>query len=224
MLICPVGIDELVFHLTGYHLHESDQAVETALKILAHLRRELERLSSKHKVRFILAESNDEVTLHRLARQDMRSSFSAMAAECSSGDPSIGDVYYSNALKVLPRARVNAFERIRIEGLLHDHDTFDAVTPIWLAEDSQAYARMAVFISRAFYQTHCASILPAPEFTVCLTCGRSARGLHGTCAHCGSSRVDGLVISTDHYSQLSAWNRGLLAQLRDRYRLNQDLE
>jgi ribonucleoside-triphosphate reductase len=223
-LICPVGMDELVFHLTGHHLHESDQAVETALKTLTHLRRELERLSSKHKVRFILAESNDEVTLHRLARQDWRSAFASVAAECISGDPSIGDVYYSNSLKVLPRARVSGFERIRIEGLLQHNDIFDAMTPIWLAEDSQAFERMAVFISRAFYQTHCACILAAPEFTICLSCGQPTRGLHDTCGHCGSSRIDGLAVSTDHFSQISVWNRGLLAQLRDRYRLNQNLE
>lgn len=223
-LICPVGMDELVFHLTGHRLHESDEAVETALKILAHLRRELERLSLKHKVRFLLAESNDEMASHRLARQDLRSTLSSLAAECVSGDPSTGDVYYTSGLKVLPRARVSAFERVRIEGLLHDTDVFDAITPIWLAEDAQAFERMAVFISRAFYQTHCACLLAAPEFTLCLSCGQSTRGLHGTCAHCGSSRVDGLAISTDHFSQLSAWNRGLLAQLRDRYRLNQNLE
>jgi ribonucleoside-triphosphate reductase len=223
-LICPVGMDEMVFHLTGHHLHEADPAVETALKILVHMRRELERLSLKHKVRFILAESSDELTAHRLARHDLRSPFSALAADCVSGDPTSGDVYYSGGLKALPRARVSALERIRIEGLLHDHDIFNAATSIWLTDEAQAFERMAVFISRAFYQTHCASILVAPEFTLCLSCGQPTRGLQGTCAQCGSSRVDGLAISTDHFSLISGWNRGLLGQLRDRYRLNQTLE
>lgn len=223
-LMCPVGMDELVFHLTGQRLHESDEAVDTALKILAHLRRELERLSSKHKVRFILAASTDDVAAHRLARQDLRSNLAAMAAECVSGDPSTGDVYYSHTLHVLPRARISAFERLRIEGLLQANDIFGAATPIWLAEEAPAFERMAVFISRAFYQTHGAAILPAPEFTICLSCGRPTRGLHGACAACDSSRVDGLAIGTDHFSLLSGWNRGLLAHLRDRYRVDQNLE
>jgi ribonucleoside-triphosphate reductase len=224
-LLCPVGIDELVFHLTGQHLHESDDAVETALRLLAHIRREAERLSAKHNVRFVVAESGDELTPHRFARQDLRSSRSELAAECVSGDPSTADVHYTSGLKVLPRAPVSALERIRIEGLLHHDDVFGATTSLWLAaSEPERPERMAVFISRAFYQTHCVSMLPAPEFTVCLDCGQSTRGLHNTCRHCDSGRVDGLALSTDHYSRLSTWNRGMLAQFRDRYRVCVDLE
>lgn len=223
-LMCPVGMDELVFHLTGEHLHESDHAVETALKLLDHLRREIRRLSSKHKVRFVLAESHDEVTPHRLARQDLRSSFSEQAARCVSGDPSTTEAYYTSGLKVLPRAPVSALERTRVEGLLHDYGVFDALTPIWLNKEAHAVDRMAVFISQAFYQTHGAALLPAPEFTLCLSCGRPSRGFHSACPHCQSQRLDGLALSTDHFSRTSTWGQGLLAQLRDRYRVNQELE
>jgi ribonucleoside-triphosphate reductase len=223
-LLCPVGLDELIFHLTNHHLHESNEAVETALRILAHLRRETERLSAKHNVRFVIAESADEMAPHRFARQDLRTPYSEIAAECVSGNPSTADVYYTSGLKVSPRAAVNSLERIRIEGLLHQHDVFGATTPLWLTDEAQAFERMAVFISRAFYQTHSVSILPAPEFTICLECGRPTRGLHSNCGHCDSSRVDGLALGTDHFSRLSTWNRGLLAQLRERYRVNQDLE
>jgi anaerobic ribonucleoside-triphosphate reductase len=154
----------------------------------------------------------------------MRSALSTMAADYISGDPTSGDVYYTHGLKVLPAARISAFERIRIEGLMHDDFIYDAVTPLWLSDTDQNHERMAVLVSRAFYQTHCASFLTAPEFTLCLNCGRPARGLRDRCAHCEATRVDGLAVSTDHFSPLSTWNRGLLAQLRDRYRLNENLE
>lgn len=223
-MICPVGMDELVYHLSGQRLHEADASLDMALKIIAHMKRELERLNSKHKVRFILAESDDEATPHRLARHDLRSALSSLAAGYVSGDLRTGNVYYTDGLKVLPAARVSALERIRIEGLLHDNVIYNAVTPLWLSDGAQSYERLAVLVSRAFYQTHCASFLTAPEFTLCLTCGKPTRGLRDHCEHCQATRVDGLAISTHYFSPLSAWNRGLLAQLRDRYRLNEQLE
>jgi hypothetical protein len=42
--------------------------MDFALKVLTHLKREAQRLSSKHKVRFLLSGESAEVTSHRLAR------------------------------------------------------------------------------------------------------------------------------------------------------------
>jgi ribonucleoside-triphosphate reductase len=191
---------------------------------MGHIKREAERLSAKHKVRFVLADSADEMTAHRLARQDLRSPYEDQARHIVSGDAAGGDVYYTGPCKALPRARINALERVRIEGLLQELGVFGVTTPIWLGEHSTAFEPLAALISRAFYQTHAASILPAPEFTICLSCGQSSRGLHSICVHCQSQRVDGLAVSTHHFSRISTWNRGLLVQLRDRYRVDENLE
>lgn len=222
-LICPFGLDEVVWLFTGQHVHESDQAVEMALRITAHMVHEAERLSAKHKVRLIVADSTDELAAHRLARLDMRSPFAPRAADVVSGDSERGDVYYSRPFKVLPRAPVRAFERVRIEGLLQELGIFGAITPIWLSEKATAPEPLAALISRGFFQTHSAGILPAPEFTLCLDCGRCMRGLHRQCPHCQSVRLDGLAIGTHAFGRLSTWNRGLLAEWRDRYRVDEDL-
>jgi ribonucleoside-triphosphate reductase len=222
-LICPFGLDEAVWLLTGKHLHESDQAVEMALRITAHMMREAERLSAKHKVRFVIADSTDEVAAHRLARLDLRSPFAARAADTVSGDAEHGEVYYSRPFKVLPHAAVRALERVRIEGLLHDLGPFGVTTPIWLGEKATAAEPLAALISRGFFQTHSAGILPAPEFTLCAECGHCARGLHRHCPQCHGSRLDGLALGVQAFGRLSTWNRGLLAEWRHRYRVDEDL-
>ncbi|MCS7156149.1 MAG: anaerobic ribonucleoside-triphosphate reductase [Blastocatellia bacterium] len=222
-LLCPFGLDEAVWMLTGKHLHESDQAVEMALRITSHLMREAERLSAKHKVRFIVADSTDEVAAARLARLDLRSPFAARAAATVSGDVERNEVYYSRPFKVLPQAAVRALERVRIEGLLHDLGPFGVTTPIWLGEKATAAEPLAALISRGFFQTHSAGILLAPEFTLCMECGRYARGLHKQCPYCYSSRLDGLALGTYAFGRLSTWNRGLLAEWRHRYRVDEDL-
>lgn len=222
-LICPFGIDEVVWLLTGQHLHESDTAVEMALRIATHLVHEAERLSAKHKVRFVLADSADELAAYRLARLDLRSPFSTRAAEVVSGDPDKGDVYYSRPFKVLPQAPVRALERVRIEGLLHDLGLWGIATPIWLSERATAVEPLVALISRAFYQTHSAGLLVAPEFTLCMECGRAHRGLYKQCPQCQSSRLDGLALGTHAFGRLSTWNRGLLAEWRNRYRVDEDL-
>ncbi len=222
-LICPFGLDETVWLLTGQHLHESDQAVEMALRIATHLVREAERLSDKHKVRFVVADSTDEMAAHRLARLDVRSPFAARATETVSGDVEKGDVYYSRPFKVLPHASVRALERVRIEGLLHDLGIFGVTTPIWLSERATAIEPLVALVSRGFFQTHSAGLLPAPDFTLCLDCGRCVRGLHRQCPHCHSSRLDGLALGAQAFSRLSTWNHGLLAEWRHRYRVDEDL-
>lgn len=180
-LMCPFGLDETVWVLTGKHLHESDHAVEMALRITTHMMREAERLSAKHKVRFVVADSTDELAAHRLARMDLRSPFAARAAETVSGDVERGDVYYSRPFKVLPQAAVRALERVRIEGLLHDLGPFGVITPIWLGEKATTIEALTALISRGFFQTHSAGILLAPDFTLCLECGRCTRGVHRQC-------------------------------------------
>jgi anaerobic ribonucleoside-triphosphate reductase len=112
---------------------------------------------------------------------------------------------------------------VRIEGLLQEVGIFGAITPIWLSEKATAAEPFAALISRGFFQTHSAGILPAPEFTLCLDCGGCLRGLHRQCPHCHSSRLDGLAIGTHAFGRLSTWNRGLLAEWRDRYRVDEDL-
>jgi ribonucleoside-triphosphate reductase len=61
----------------------------------------------------------------------------------------------------------------------------------------------------------------APEFTSCFACGKTARGLNETCTYCGAAEVEGIARLTKYYSKISGWNKGKLAELKNR-KVNED--
>jgi ribonucleoside-triphosphate reductase (formate) len=56
--LCPLGLSALANIVSGAPVETSPLAQEFAARVIAHLNLEAERLSVKHKVRFILAESH----------------------------------------------------------------------------------------------------------------------------------------------------------------------
>ena len=55
-----------------------------------------------------------------------------------------------------------------------------------------------------------------PEFTSCLACGKTALGLNENCVYCGSTDVEGIARLTKYFSKISSWNKGKLAELKNR--------
>jgi len=215
--ICPVGLNEMVRAATGCDIHQSEEALEMAERIVAHLESEALRLTAKHKARFVLAESAAETTPYRFARLDARF-FGEKATGSFNGNVDSGEIYYTQSIGLPPAASVPPFDRALLEGKLQSHGILDCATKIWLSEQSPAREELAVLISRAFYQTSANQLVVAPEFTICLSCHQTTRGLHDKCPSCNSNKVDGLAQATDHLSRTSGWDRGKLAELRDRYR------
>jgi ribonucleoside-triphosphate reductase len=44
------------------------------------------------------------------------------------------------------------------------------------------------------------------------------RGIHEECPNCGSENVEHMTRVTGFFSKVGSWNKGKLAELRDRYR------
>ncbi len=216
--INPVGLNELCRAALQSDLHDSEETMEFALKVLTHLKREIERLSNKHKVRFLLSGQSTEVTAHRLARLDLRF-FGDTAARAVCGDASAGAGYYTDGVRLAQTSGVSVLDRVRTEGVFHEFGFVNAATEIWMGESKPQADDLGRLISQAFYQSGCAGLVFCPEFTVCASCGASSRGLHSHCPSCGSERVDGLAYAGDRYGHTSSWDAGRLAELRDRCRV-----
>jgi ribonucleoside-triphosphate reductase len=215
--ICPVGLGELAEIIIGAPLDASPEAQQFAAHVVAHLNTEIERLSAKHKVRFLLAESRDIAAPHRLARLDA-DYFGASAINQFSGAEDASEFYYTNSVKLPAASAASALERIRIEGALQAGAMWEAISDVWLGASTPPTERLAVLISRAFYQTQAAALTFSPEFTICTACHTSTRGLVEACPQCGSTRVDGLAQATNRFSRTSTWPRWKLAELRRRRR------
>jgi len=216
--ISPVGLNELCRAVLQTDLHDSEAAIEFALKVLTHLKREAERLSNKHKVRFLLSGQSTEVTAHRLARLDLRF-FGGMAAAAACGDAASDAAYYTDGVRLRATSNVSVLDRVRTEGVFHEFGFINATTEIWMGEVKPQADDLGRLISQAFYQSSCAGLIFCPEFTICSSCGASERGLHSLCPSCNSPRVDGLAYAGDRYGHTSSWDAGRLAELRDRRRV-----
>jgi ribonucleoside-triphosphate reductase len=216
--INPVGLNELCRAALQSDLHDSEDTMAFALKVLTHLKREAERLSNKHKVRFLLSGQGTEVTASRLARLDLRF-FGETAARVVCGDPNADASYYTDGVRLAGTSEVSVLSRVRTEGVFHELGFSDATTEIWMGESRPGADDLGRLISQAFYQSTCAGLIFCPEFTVCASCGVNTRGLHTACPSCGSERVDGLAYAGDRYGHTSAWDAGRLAELHDRRRV-----
>jgi ribonucleoside-triphosphate reductase len=216
-LIGMVGLNELVHIHTGNQLHESEAAVKFGLKIVSYMKDETEQLKKEYELNFILEQTPAETTSYRFARLDLRY-FSPRAGHFVRGDISKGEVYYTNSTHINGSASLEPLERARKEGAFHPLIGGGGVTQIWLGAHPSAGAEVAGFISEVFKSTQNDQVLLCPQFTTCRACGRTARGIKDNCQYCGSKDVEGIARITQYFSRISDWNRGKLAELRDRKR------
>jgi anaerobic ribonucleoside-triphosphate reductase len=216
-LIGMVGLNELVQIHTGQEMHQSKQAFKFGLKVIAHMKLLVEKLSARHRMHFVLEQTPAESTAYRFAKLDLRY-HSPKSGHIVKGDISRGEVYYTNSTHLNIAARLNPIERVRQEGLFHPLIEAGALTHVWLGEARPSKASLANFVVKTFQLTQNDQIAFSPEFTTCNACNRTSRGLQNVCVYCGSEDVDGITRITGYFTKISSWNKGKIGELRNRYR------
>ena len=216
-LIGMVGLNEMVQIHTGQELHQSKQAFKFGLKVIAHMKLVVEKLSERYGMRFVLEQTPAESTAYRFAKLDLKY-HSPKSGHIVKGDISKGEVYYTNSTYLNNSAVLNPIERVRQEGLFHPLIEAGALTHIWLGEAKPSKSSLANFVIKTFQWTQNDQIAFSPEFTTCNFCHRTTRGLRSTCAYCGSEDVDGITRITGYFTKTSSWNKGKLGELKNRYR------
>lgn len=216
-LIGMVGLNELVQIHTGQEMHQSKQAFKFGLKVIAHMKLLVDKLSERHRMRFVLEQTPAESTAYRFAKLDLRY-HSPKSGYIVKGDLSRGEVYYTNSTHLNVSAPINPIERVKQEGLFHPLIEAGALTHLWLGEAKPSKESIANFVIKTFRQTQNDQIAFSPEFTTCNTCHRTSRGLQPSCSYCGSKEVDGITRITGYFTKLSSWNKGKMGELRNRFR------
>lgn len=216
-LIGMVGLNELVQIHTGQEMHQSKQAFKFGLKVIAHMKLLVDKLSERHRMRFVLEQTPAESTAYRFAKLDLKY-HSPKSGHIVKGDLSRGEVYYTNSTHLNVSAPINPIERVKQEGLFHPLIEAGALTHLWLGEAKPSKESIANFVIKTFRQTQNDQIAFSPEFTTCNSCHRTSRGLQPSCSYCGSKEVDGITRITGYFTKLSSWNKGKMGELRNRYR------
>ncbi|MBU0485177.1 MAG: anaerobic ribonucleoside-triphosphate reductase [Proteobacteria bacterium] len=216
-LIGMVGLNEMVKVHIGQELHESDEAMKFGLKIIAHMNIVCNKMNEKNGMKFVLEQTPAESTAYRFAKLDM-AHFPKMAKKVVQGDLEKGEIYYTNSTLYHVGSTMNPISRVEREGLFHPLIEAGAITHVWLGEAYPDKGALTDFVIKTFRHTQNDQIAFSPEFTCCLDCGKTSRGLSQNCSYCKSEHVDGITRITGYFTKLSSWNKGKLGELRERYR------
>lgn len=214
-LMGMIGLNELALAHTGHQLHESEAAREFGRAVVRRMKEITDALTQEHGIRFILQQSPAESTPYRLARLDLKH-FSPTAGHFVRGDIAKGDIYYTNSTLLAATSPTDPFERAAFEGALHPFMGGNAATYLWLGSARPDPKVLAAFVTKVFKETENHHLVFSPEFTACLECNTTSRGITETCPSCGSDTVEGITRGAGYFSRMSNWNRGKLAELRDR--------
>lgn len=220
-LVGMVGLNEMVQYHTGEQMHESTDALKFGLKVIANMKKDAEELGREYDIRMPLEQTPAESTAYRFARLDMKY-YPLQAPTVIRGTKNNGEVYYTNSTYMNVGAPVGAIERVKAEGLFHPLIEAGALTHVWLGESKPPAESIAAFVKKTFSNTSNAQIAFSPEFTSCLSCGKTSRGLKDRCPYCSSPDVEGITRVTGFFSKTSSWNKGKLGELKERYRSRVD--
>lgn len=212
------GLNELVHVMRGEPLHGSAAALTFGVKVIRHMKEQAEKLGKRHGLCVHLGQTPAETTTHRFARLDLKY-HSPPAGRYVRGDIARGEIYYTNSSHLSVAAPLEASERTEREGIFHPLLPGGAVTHLWLGEEVPDAEGVSRFLVETFRRTENRQVILSPEFTSCAACGTTSRGLGHACPACGARAVEGVARITRYYSGVSGWNKGKLAELRDRHRL-----
>ncbi|MCX5865275.1 MAG: anaerobic ribonucleoside-triphosphate reductase [Deltaproteobacteria bacterium] len=216
-LIGMVGLNELIRVHLGQELHDSDESIKFGLKVIAHMNIVCNKLAESLDMKFVLEQTPAESTAFRFAKLDL-AHFTTDAEKVVQGNREKGEVYYSNSTLFNVGATMSPIARVEKEGLFHPLIEAGSITHIWLGEAQPDKEALASFVINVFKYTQNDQIAFSPEFTACLACGKTSRGLSETCPYCESKNVDGITRITGYFTKISSWNKGKLGELHDRYR------
>ena len=216
-LIGMLGLNELVHIHTGEELHESKKALKFGLKVMSHMDLLVRKLGKKHNMKFVLEQTPAESTTYRFARLDLKY-YSPQSGHYVKGDISRGEVYYTNSTYFSVSSEISPIDRVIKEGLFHPRIEAGSLTHVWLGEKRPAKESLANFVIKTFRESLNDQIAFSPEFTNCLSCERTTRGLKDCCEYCGSHEVEGITRITGYFTKVSSWNKGKRGELNDRYK------
>lgn len=217
-LIGMLGLNEMIQYHSGEELHESKDAVMFGFKVMAHMNKEAERIGNEMGIKIPLEQTPAESTAYRMAKLDMKH-YPMQAPTVIKGNKSAGELYYTNSTYLNISAEMSPIERVKTEGKYHPLIEAGALSHVWLGESKPSPESLANFVTKTMRNTQNAQIAFSPEFTSCLDCGKTHRGLDEACHKCNSTNIEGITRVTGFFSKVSSWNKGKVGELKDRNRV-----
>jgi ribonucleoside-triphosphate reductase len=212
-IIGLVGMNEMMKAHLGKELHESEEAWKFALRVMRRMKEIVGEFREETKLNFALARTPAESSAYRLAQIDLKK-YKKIAIVNGEGDAA----YYSNSFHLRPSSNVPLWRRLKIEGAFHALTDGGAMSHIWLSEQNPSTRGIFELTKKIATETAIQYYAFTKDLSVCSQCNFTVGGLVDKCPNCGSSQVDWWSRITGYYQNVSGWNKGKLAELRDRRR------
>jgi ribonucleoside-triphosphate reductase len=230
-VIGVVGVNEMVQHFTGSQLHESQDAVRLALRLLLDMEKYRKGLELQTGMKIVLARTPAESTAQTFAIADLLSpKYRKFARNVVKGDLEQASalykgnrdipVYYSNGTHTYVGARIPLGQKIEIEHKFFPILSGGNMFHVWLGEaapDPEALYKVTQRIAR---NTQIGYFSYTKDLTVCSRCQSTSSGLLDACPNCGSKEVRWWSRITGYYTDVTGWNEGKKQELKDRYRIS----
>ena len=222
-IIGLIGVNDAVKFLIGKEMHESQDAFNMAIRIVAHMYLRAKEYTKKYNLKFTLEESPAESAARRLAKIDLVY-FPEEAKDIVKGDNE--DVaYYTNSVHLSADAPICLVERIEKQSMFHSIIESGAIIHAFVGEEKPEPMAIAELIKNVFLRTQSAQVTISPEFTYCNHCGYQTRGLLEVCPECGSKEVVGETRVVGYFSKIQNWNKSkrygeLIARQRGMYKVS----
>jgi anaerobic ribonucleoside-triphosphate reductase len=151
--ISVTGLNEFVQHVTGRQMHESFEAIDLAQRVASHLRACCDAFSDEYGLQLELTDCDDLAASSRLAMLDLQQ-FPDKARAVVKSSTNTHEVSYTPGIRIASVREVNPMQRLRLEGLLHEHVAC-AVSKITLPDPDISVDALAVFLRTAHHRTRC---------------------------------------------------------------------
>jgi anaerobic ribonucleoside-triphosphate reductase len=229
-VIGVVGVNEMVQHFTGKQLHESDDAVRVAIRLLLDMEKYRKGLEMRNGLKLMLARTPAESTAQTFAISDLVSPvYKKYANQIVKGDLEQAaalakgkrdlPVYYSNGTHTYVGAKIPLGKKIDIEHKFFPILSGGNIFHAWLGEacsDPEALYKLTQRICR---NSQIGYFSYTKDLTVCSKCASTSAGMLKTCPSCGSENVRWWSRITGYYTDVTGWNEGKRQELMDRYRV-----
>ncbi len=147
-----IGLNDCVQALLGRELHSSQHTIETALRILQHIRHcATDAAAAEHLNVQVAATELTEVS-RRFATLDLHQ-FPEKARRVMKTDALTHDVCYTAGIRPADDPRITPIDRARVEGAFHALLDAGAETQVVLGDSDFGPDAMAQFIEKVFHRT-----------------------------------------------------------------------
>ncbi len=228
-VIGVVGINEMVQHFAGSQLHEADDAVRLAVRLLLDMEKFRKGLEMRSGWKVMLARTPAESTAQTFAVADLlHPEYKSKAREMVKGDlsqingaPKNRDlpIYYTNGTHTYVGAKVPLGKRIDIEHKFFPILSGGNIFHAWIGESASDPEALYKLTQRICRNSQIGYFSYTKDLTICSQCQTTAAGMLTKCPTCGSENVRWWSRITGYYTDVTGWNEGKRQELMDRYRV-----